>query len=186
MGSARVPAARGAPAAVADAGRAGAERPARPRAHERDRRAPEPGLVPPAALRAGGLVSARRSSADGRDAYYSLDLARCADCSSRPPPRCIPAFASVPSTAPAIEPRPRIGARRGCCSCAPATAPARRWPRRWPAHRAAWPVEAFSAGSHPKPLHPNAVRVMRDRRHRHQPIAVRSTWTSSPASASTG
>ncbi len=23
-------------------------------------------------------------------------------------------------------------------------------------------VEAFSAGSHPKPLHPNAIRVMRD------------------------
>src|SRR3989337_178079 len=28
-------------------------------------------------LRAGRLVSMRRSSADGRDAYYSLDLARC-------------------------------------------------------------------------------------------------------------
>ena len=25
-----------------------------------------------------------------------------------------------------------------------------------------WAVEAYSAGSHPKPLHPNAVRVMRD------------------------
>ncbi len=29
-------------------------------------------------------------------------------------------------------------------------------------------VEAFSAGSHPKPLHPNAVRVMRRARHRHR------------------
>ena len=28
-------------------------------------------------LRAGGLVSARRSSADGRDSYYRIDLARC-------------------------------------------------------------------------------------------------------------
>src|SRR4051812_49986775 len=28
-------------------------------------------------LRDGGLVTVRRSSADGRDAYYSLDLARC-------------------------------------------------------------------------------------------------------------
>ena len=27
-------------------------------------------------------------------------------------------------------------------------------------------VEAASAGSHPKPVHPNAVRVMRDLRHR--------------------
>src|SRR3954449_7164775 len=30
-------------------------------------------------LRAGGLVSARRSSADGRDSYYVLDLAGCRD-----------------------------------------------------------------------------------------------------------
>src|SRR5215469_2033784 len=29
-------------------------------------------------LRSGGLVTARRSSSDGRDTYYSLDLARCA------------------------------------------------------------------------------------------------------------
>jgi DNA-binding transcriptional ArsR family regulator len=30
-------------------------------------------------LRAGGLVSMRRSSADRRDAYYRIDLARCAE-----------------------------------------------------------------------------------------------------------
>src|SRR3954454_2331350 len=30
-------------------------------------------------LREGGLVSARRSAADGRDTYYVLDLARCGD-----------------------------------------------------------------------------------------------------------
>src|SRR6266568_3108631 len=30
-------------------------------------------------LRAGGLVSVRRSSADGRDAYYSTDLTRCGE-----------------------------------------------------------------------------------------------------------
>src|SRR5262249_57243464 len=32
-----------------------------------------------ARLRAAGLVAARRSSADGRDAYYSIDLARCGE-----------------------------------------------------------------------------------------------------------
>src|SRR3954468_14096826 len=32
-----------------------------------------------ARLRADGLVTARRSSADGRDAYYSLDLSRCGE-----------------------------------------------------------------------------------------------------------
>src|SRR3954447_1616231 len=30
-------------------------------------------------LRDGGLVSSRRSTADGRDTYYVLDLARCGD-----------------------------------------------------------------------------------------------------------
>src|SRR3954453_18240982 len=30
-------------------------------------------------LREGGLVSARRSAADGRDTYYVLDLARCGE-----------------------------------------------------------------------------------------------------------
>ena len=30
-------------------------------------------------LRDGGLVTARRSSHDGRDTYYHLDLDRCAD-----------------------------------------------------------------------------------------------------------
>src|ERR1700760_801369 len=30
-------------------------------------------------LRAARLVSARRSSADGRDAYYTVDLARCGE-----------------------------------------------------------------------------------------------------------
>src|SRR5215211_8777993 len=30
-------------------------------------------------LRDGGLVSVRRSAADGRDTYYTLDLARCGE-----------------------------------------------------------------------------------------------------------
>src|SRR5215204_6674793 len=30
-------------------------------------------------LRDGGLVSLRRSAADGRDTYYALDLVRCGD-----------------------------------------------------------------------------------------------------------
>src|SRR5262245_49448616 len=30
-------------------------------------------------LRQGGLVTARRSSADGRDTYYSVDLASCGE-----------------------------------------------------------------------------------------------------------
>ena len=36
-----------------------------------------------------------------------------------------------------------------------------RWPRRWPG-AVGGAIEAVSAGSHPKPLHPNAVRAMRE------------------------
>ena len=35
-------------------------------------------------------------------------------------------------------------------------------------HMSAGAIEAVSAGSHPKPLHPNAVRVLRAAGHRHQ------------------
>src|SRR4051794_3342910 len=49
-------------------------------------------------LREGGLVSMRRSAADGRDTYYVIDLARCgellAGAGGAPPPR--PAAAPPP------------------------------------------------------------------------------------------
>ena len=39
-------------------------------------------------LRHGGLVSVRRSAADGRDTYYVLDLARCGELLSGAGGRC--------------------------------------------------------------------------------------------------
>src|SRR5215468_1004909 len=77
-------------------------------------------------LRASGLVGARRSSFDGRDTYYHLDLARCAQslasagAALHPGLRLDPAPPAVPA---------RICAR--CCSCARATAPGRRRLRHW-------------------------------------------------------
>src|SRR3954462_14962462 len=53
-------------------------------------------------LRDGGLVSMRRSAADGRDTYYVLDLARCGELLSR---------AGV-SLHPGLAPAPRARARR--------------------------------------------------------------------------
>src|SRR5512134_1103853 len=51
-------------------------------------------------LRDGGLVSMRRSAADGRDSYYVLDLARCGELLSSTGASLHPALAPTP--------RPRI------------------------------------------------------------------------------
>ena len=111
-------------------------------------------------LRDGGLVSMRRSAADGRDTYYVLDLARCRE-------RLSSAGASLhPGLAP--TPRPRAVREPGA---APALVlflctgnSARSQIAEALAERLSdGAVSAASAGSHPKPLHPNAVRVMRER-----------------------
>src|SRR3954470_1231626 len=46
-------------------------------------------------LRDGGLVSTRRSSADGRDTYYVLELARCRDLLARSGVALHPALSPV-------------------------------------------------------------------------------------------
>src|SRR5580692_3282983 len=51
-------------------------------------------------LRSGGLVTARRSSFDGRDTYYSLDLAGCAHALAEAGAALHPGLASA-GTAPA-------------------------------------------------------------------------------------
>ena len=114
-----------------------------------------------AELRRAGIVTARRSSADGRDVYYRADLFRCRDLLGDAGRSLHPGL--VARAGATRRRRAATALDRGCCSCAPATAPAPRSPRRSSSTGQAGTVEARSAGSHPKPLHPNAVRVMAER-----------------------
>src|SRR5262245_5869759 len=105
-------------------------------------------------LRAGRLVAARRSTFDGRDAYYHLDLASCADALAAAGVALHPGLqlAPVPAAAPARRCRVLF-----LCTGNSARSPAAEALLR----QRAGQVEVASAGSHPKALHPNTVRALR-------------------------
>jgi protein-tyrosine-phosphatase len=111
-------------------------------------------------LRDGGLVSTHRSAADGRDSYYVLDLGRCGELLSSAGASLHPALAAPP--------RRRAWRERGAplarvlflCTGNSARS---QIAEVLAGQLSGGAVSAASAGSHPKPLHPNAVRVMRDR-----------------------
>jgi len=111
-------------------------------------------------LRDGGLVSVRRSAADGRDTYYVIDLRRCAELLSNAGVSLHPGLAPAPSS-PAGRARGSTLARALflCTGNSTRSQIAEAICERL----SDGVVGAASAGSHPKPLHPNAVRVMRMR-----------------------
>jgi protein-tyrosine-phosphatase/DNA-binding transcriptional ArsR family regulator len=112
-----------------------------------------------ARLRADGLVSARRSSADGREAYYSLDLSRCGALLAATGEALHPGLRLAPPPATRGSTRPRARVLFLCTGNSARSQMAEALAQRL----GGGAVEALSAGSRPKPLHPNAVRVMRER-----------------------
>jgi protein-tyrosine-phosphatase/DNA-binding transcriptional ArsR family regulator len=108
-------------------------------------------------LRDGRLVSARRSSADRRDSYYGLDLARIG--------RLLSATGGALHPGLRLTPPSRDDALTGparvlfLCTGNSARSPMAEVLAR---DRSGGAIEAYSAGSHPRPMHPNAVRVMRE------------------------
>jgi ArsR family transcriptional regulator, arsenate/arsenite/antimonite-responsive transcriptional repressor / arsenate reductase (thioredoxin) len=112
-------------------------------------------------LREAHLVSARRSSADRRDAYYMVDLTRVGQLLAATGAALHPALRLGPAAA------HRVAAGTGpvrvlflCTGNSARSQMAEALARA----RSDGLVEAHSAGSAPKPLHPNAIRVMREER----------------------
>jgi protein-tyrosine-phosphatase/DNA-binding transcriptional ArsR family regulator len=111
-------------------------------------------------LRRAGIVSARRSAADGRDVYYRANLLRCRDLLGDAPRVLHPGLSVLPATAGRFHrgrTRPRLLFLCTGNSARSQIAEA------LVEHTSAGAVQARSAGSHPKPLHANAVRVMAER-----------------------
>ena len=111
-------------------------------------------------LRDAGLVSARRSAADGRDSYYVLDLPRCRELLAGAGVALHPGLA-VGARRP--EPRSRRSAIASVLFLCTGNSSRSQMAEAMCEHRSGGAVRAVSAGSHPKPLHPNAVRAMRAR-----------------------
>ena len=113
-------------------------------------------------LRAGGLVTSRRSSFDGRETYYGLDLDGCARALAGAASALHPGLAFLSAAAPEQVAAPGTPRRRVLfvCSGNSSRSPMAEGLLR---HRAGTRIEAASAGIRPKPLHPHAIAVLRDR-----------------------
>lgn len=113
-------------------------------------------------LRNAGLVSSRRSSFDGRDSYYRVDLSRCGEVLSAAGSSIDPGLRL--QVAPTLHLPARSGHRppRVLFLCTGNSARS-QMAEALLEHLSGYTIEARSAGSDPKSLHPDAVRVLRER-----------------------
>ena len=102
-------------------------------------------------LREGGLVFARRSAADSRDAYYTIDRAACERGLQ---------FAAKELSGRIVPARSRRARVLFLCTGNSARS---QMAQGLIEHMSQGAISAASAGSHPKPLHPSAVHVMKRR-----------------------
>ncbi|MEU4218308.1 ArsR family transcriptional regulator [Actinoplanes sp. NPDC026623] len=103
-------------------------------------------------LRKAELVGARRSTADGRDTFYRLDLERCGAMLAATGAALHPALRMA---RPSPPPQVRASVLFLCTGNSSRSQMAEALLRR----RGGPAVEACSAGSHPKPLHPYAMEL---------------------------
>jgi protein-tyrosine-phosphatase len=105
------------------------------------------------------VVTKRRSSADGRDHYFSLDLGRCAELLAAAGGSIHPALGAPTIPAPPTATRQRPARVLFLCTGNSARSQIAEVLAQQLGNGS---VRAFSAGSSPKPIHPNAIRVARE------------------------
>jgi protein-tyrosine-phosphatase/DNA-binding transcriptional ArsR family regulator len=115
-----------------------------------------------ARLRAGGLVSSRKSSFDGRAAYYRVNLEQCGELLAATGAALHPGVAVSRMASPSRQvgrARRRAKVLFMCTGNGARSQIAEAILR----ERAGDRVEVVSAGSHPKAIHPNAIKVLAER-----------------------